>query len=164
MIGTGGVLIVLRVAAVAIRGHGVEPAQRTILVAGLAIERGVCSKQREAIVVLLDLLQRYSPSFYRVALFAIRSELSAMNIGVTVGATLSDVREHRLHVTLRAGHILVHATQWITGLAMVEFRDIANRLPSAIGVAVLTRNVQRTVRAASLHRRLRPQVPDEYGD
>jgi hypothetical protein len=37
-----------------------------------------------------------------VTLFAIRSQLSLVDVGVAVLAALSNAREHRFHVTLRA--------------------------------------------------------------
>jgi hypothetical protein len=64
----------------------------------------MCSRQRETVVVLLDLLDGYLPAPNRVALLAIRPELTAVNIGVAVLTALSSVREHWLHMALNASH------------------------------------------------------------
>jgi len=122
-------------------------------VAGIAIHRGMRSSQGEAVVVLLDLLDRDLPAADRVTLLAIRSELSFVDVGVAVLATLSDVGEDRLDVALHTSDGLVHAAQRISRCVVIKLRDRANRLPSVWGVAVLTGNVQiavRTVRSSGL--------------
>ena len=81
-----------------------------------------------------------------MALLAIRSQLPPVNIRMTVLASLSHVREYGFHVTLNAGHGLVHATQRVSRLIVVEFRNGADGSPSICRVAVLTRHVQITVR------------------
>jgi len=98
-----------RMARIAHRGHRLELAIRRVLVAGIAIYGGVRTGQREAVIVLLNLLDRYSPSAHRVALLAIRAQLALVDVSVTVLAALAHVVEHRLYVTLRAGDVLVHA-------------------------------------------------------
>ena len=72
--------------------------------ARVAIDGRMRPGEREAIVVLLHLLDRNCPSPHRVALLAVGAELPFVNIGVTVLATLSHIRKHRLHVALAAGH------------------------------------------------------------
>ena len=54
--GAGGCLVVLRVAGVALRGHGGKFAQRSILVAGIAIHGSVRAQQRKPVGVPLNLL------------------------------------------------------------------------------------------------------------
>ena len=68
-----------------------------------------------------------------------------MNVRVTVLASLSDVAEYHLDVTLDAGDRLVHAAQRISRLIVIEFRNRANRFPPRCGVAVLTRQVEISV-------------------
>jgi len=69
----------------------------------------VRSGKREAIVVLLDLRHADLPSLDRVALPAVGSELPPVDIGMAILTALPDIRKHRLHVALHAGHRLVHA-------------------------------------------------------
>ena len=75
------------VAGKACCGHGLELAVGRVLVAGIAIYRSVSAGQGEAIIVLLNFLNRYSPSAHGVALLAIGAQLPLMNIGVAVLAT-----------------------------------------------------------------------------
>ena len=139
-------LEIRRVAGIASRRHRLELAVGCTLMAGIAVYRGVCSGQREAVGVLLNLLERYLPPAHGMALLAIRSQLPLVYVRMAVLASLSNVGEHRLHVTLHAGHRLVHPAQRVFGLIVIEFREGANRLPSRRRVAVLTRHVQTSVR------------------
>jgi len=97
--------------------------------------------------VLINLLHRHLPALYGVALFTICAELALVDIGVAVCALLADIREDRLHVTLRAGDILVHTAQRKSGLTMVEFRLVANWFPAIQRVAVLAGQVEWAVGA-----------------
>jgi hypothetical protein len=83
----------------------------------------VCAKKRESIVVLLDLLDLHIPAPHVVALVAAGSELSLVNIGVTVGALPSDIREDRLGVALGARYALVQSTQGEARGLVVELRN-----------------------------------------
>jgi len=84
-----------------------------------------------------------------VALRAIGAELRAVNVGVTICAPLSDVRENRLGMASRAGHFFVHAAKRIARGVMVEFGDGANGGPARVRVAVLARNNEGTMRTSA---------------
>jgi len=127
--------------------HGLKLTVGRVLVAGIAIDRRVSAGQRETVIVLLNFLDRDSPSAHAVALFTIRAQFALVNVGVAVLAAQAHVAEHRLHVALRTGHILVQAAQRIVGLVVIEFGNGANRLPALGGVTVLTRNAEVSVRA-----------------
>ena len=86
-----------------------KPAASGSFVTGVAVHSRVRSGKREAIVMLLDLLHADLPSLDRVALLAVRSQLPPVDIGMTILAALPDIRKHRLHVALHAGHRQVHA-------------------------------------------------------
>ena len=90
-----------------------------------------------------------------MALIATAFHLSAVDVGVAIGAGVSDVGEDELGVALRARDVFVHAAQRITGLVMVEFGDAADRLPCREGMAVLTGDVQIPVRATRIPLQLR---------
>lgn len=66
---------------------------------------------------------------------------------MAVLATLSDVGEDRLHMTLSTGYGLMHAAQWIAGLVVIKFGDSADRLPRTRRMAVLTGHIEVSVRA-----------------
>lgn len=144
--GFGG-LKVLRMARIALRRKPLELAYGGALVARSTIQGRMRTHQGKAILVLVDLLHRDLPSLYCMALVAGCAELALVNIGMAVGALLAHIGEHRPGVALGATDPLVHAAQRKSGLAVVELRDIADRLPPAQGVTVLAGDVQRPVRA-----------------
>ena len=119
---------------------------RGVLMALLALDDGVGAEQREPVEVLLYRLNRYLPSEYRVALGAVRAELSAMDVRVAIGAVLAHVGENRLGVASGAGHFFVHAAKRVARAVMVEFRNSANGSPGGIGVAIVAGNIERAVR------------------
>lgn len=143
---------------VASRRHGLEPAVGSILVAGIAVDRGVCAGQRETVVVILNILVRHLPSPHGVALFAIGAQLAAMNVRVTILAVQSDVGEDHLHVTLRARDRSVHATERVFGLIVIKLWNRANGLPCTRSVAVLTGNRQIAMRTMRAPRSLRSRT------
>ena len=149
-----GVLEVRLMARIAHCGHDLKLAVSRVLVAGIAIHRSVRPRQREPIIVLLNLLDRYAPSANAVALLAVCAQLAFMNIGVAVLAASAHVAEHRFHMALSAGHILVQAAQRVTGLVVIEFRNGANWLPALSGMAVLAGNIQIAVWAMGFGRAL----------
>lgn len=130
------------VAGVARRGHRLEFAVGAALVAGITVDRCVGAGQRETIVVLLHIFYCDGPSADGVALFAIRAQLTLVNIGMAVLAALTDAGENHLHVTLDASDAGVHAAQRIACLVVVELRNCSDRLPAIRGVAVLARHGQ----------------------
>jgi hypothetical protein len=144
VVGLGG-LKVLRVARVALCRESLELTNRRALVARGTVQGRMRTHQWEAVLVLVNLLHRDLPSLYRVALFTGRAKLTLVDIGMTVGAFLAYVSEHRLGVALRTTDSLVHAAQRKSGLAVIELRNIADRLPSTQGVAVLAGDIQRPV-------------------
>ena len=159
VIGIGGGLKILEVTRRAGRGHRPEVAGGAALVTSFAIYGGMRSRQREAIVVLLDLLHRYLPSPNRVALFAVRTQLPLMNVGMAILASLSHIREDWFHVALYATHTLMHSAQWIARLIVIKFGHCADWSPRACGVAVLAWHRQISVRAASSARNLALRHP-----
>lgn len=118
--------------------------------AGGAVQRRVGPEQREAVLVLVDLLHGDLPALHAVTLLTICAELALMDVGVAVGALLTHVCEYRLDVALGAGHSLMHTPQWITSLVMVELGHAADRLPSAQGVAILAGNIKGAVGATGV--------------
>jgi len=99
--------------------------------------------------MLVDLAHSHRPSLDRVALLAVGSKLSLVNVSVAVCASLSHIGKDGFHVTLRTGHVLMHSAQGELSLIVIEFGDRADRSPSSRRVAILARHVQASVRAAS---------------
>ena len=150
-------------AGIASRRHRLEFAARRSLMTGIAIYRRVRSRQREPVVMLLDLLNGNLPAAHRMALLAICSQLPLVNVGMAVLAALPHVREHRLDVALHARHRLVHSSQRILRSVVIEFWNRANRTPSVRGVAILARHVQISMWAVRSSGDLRPRSTGEAG-
>lgn len=123
-----------------------ELSYRCSLVARIALQDGVRPNQREPVEVLARLLYRHLPALHRVALFAIRSKLPLVNIGVAIRALRSGIGKNRARMALHARDLLVHAQQRELRLVVIEFGLAANRLPAREGVAVVAGHVQRPVR------------------
>src|SRR5260370_14969691 len=97
----------------------------------VAGQSGVSADQREPVLVLLDVLDGNLPSLDRMAVLAVGSELSAVDIGVAVSARVANVRKHQFCVALSArAHGRVHATQPIPGLAVIKIRQRTNWFPT----------------------------------
>ncbi len=110
--------------------------------------------QRKAVLVLLDLLNRYVPALDVVALLTVGSKLATMNVGVAVRAFDADIGEYHPGVTLRAGHALMHSAEGKPSLIMIKLGHHADRLPTGRRVAVLAGQVQISVRAVRFVRLL----------
>lgn len=136
-----GACIIGLVAGVALRRHRLKLAVGGVLMAGIAIHRGMSPGERKTIVVILNFLDTYFPSLNRVALRTIGAQLPPVNIRVAILAALSNIGEDRLHVALRARNRLMHAEQRISRLIVIELRNGSRRLPRIGGMAVLTGKV-----------------------
>ena len=106
------------------------------------------SNQREPIFVNAYRLQGHVPADYAVALFAIRAELTPVDIGVAVGTLRAYVAEYGFGMALNAIYLCVHAPQGIAGRIVVEFRDGTDRFPTRLCVAILAWDLERAVGAA----------------
>jgi len=120
-------------------------------VAVLALHGGVSAEKRKTILVISYFLDRNIPALDRVTLRAVRTHLSLVNVGVTILTMFADLGEYRLGVALRALHLFVHAAKRIRRLVVIELRNGANRTPPCRGMAVLTGNRERTMRASRGH-------------
>jgi len=142
MVRRGRLLKRVLMAGVALNRQPLELSDRFSLVTVGAIQTSMSSDERKPVVVFLHSLQDDAPAFYRMAFFAIRSHLPAVQIGMAIGAVHTRVRKHRLRMTLRATHTQVLSTQGILRFVVVEFRKRSNRLPAHRRVAVLAGNAQ----------------------
>jgi hypothetical protein len=145
----GRFLILLQVARCASRRKTLELPNRSALVAVLALHGGVSAEKREAILVILNLLNSIVPTENRVALRAVRAHFPLVNIGVAILTILAHVCEYRFYVALRALNFLVHAAQRIPCFIVIKFRDGADGAPASSGVAILAGNGKRSVRTTS---------------
>lgn len=133
-------------ARVASRRKPQEIPLRRVLVAFVALHHGVHAEQGEPVEVLRNLLHRNLPAVHRVALRAIRSKLSAMDVRVAVGAILANVGKDRFHMAAGARDLFMHAAQRILRSVVIKFGDRANRRPTRRRMAVFARNIEVAVR------------------
>jgi hypothetical protein len=97
--------------------------------------------------VLLDLVRLHYPAPHRMALLAIRSEFSSMNVSVTLGAEVAHIGEDGLGMALCASYALVESAQRVPRCIVIELRNCADRLPSIEGMAVLAGDIEGAMRA-----------------
>ena len=116
--------------------------------AGFAVNRRVRPYQRKSILVISNCRYRNVPAFDRVARCAARSELPPVNVRMAIRAFLAHIREHELHMALRALHFFVHSAQGIAGLVVVKLGNTADRPPTQGCVAVFAGDLQLSVRIA----------------
>ena len=141
-------LQILLVTRDACGGEPLELADCRALMTIVALHGRVRSKQRKTVLVILHLLHGNIPALHRVTLRTIRPHLVPMHVGVAVLTIFGYIGENRFHMALRALHLLVHATQRIVSLVVVELRNRTNRPPPRRGVAVLARNREFPVRTS----------------
>jgi len=149
VVGIGGCLKIRRVAGDAGSRKSLELPHCCARVAGLALDRRVRTEQRETVLVLADGLCRDLPAAHRMAAFAVRAHLAAVQVGVTVGAVVAHIGEHGLDVALRAGDFLVQAAERVAGGVVIEFRDSADGAPARVRVAIFTRDGEGAMRTPS---------------
>ncbi len=119
------------VTRVAHRRQSLELTDGGALVTGVAVHGGMRADQREAIQMLIDLLNGDVPALDRMALFAVGSHLPLMNIGVTVGALRAHIRENQLGMALSASHTFMQSAQGVLGGVVIELGYSADWLPAA---------------------------------
>lgn len=149
MRGIRGALKVRHVAGFAGRRQPQVVPSRGVLVAFLAGHDRMGAEQRKPVEVLLNRLDRDLPAENRVALRTVGAELTPVDVGVTIGAVLSNVGENRFGVASRAGHFFMHSAQRVTCAVMIEFGNGTDRRPTGAGVAIFAGNRERSVRASA---------------
>lgn len=147
-----GLLVSVLVAGIALDRKSLELPNRFALVAVGTIQPSMSSRQGKPVIVLLHSLQDNAPTLHRVTLFAVRTHLTAMDVGMAIGTVRSRIRKHGLGVALGAGHCLVQTTQRVLRFVVIEFRNGPDGFPSRRGMTVLTRNIEVAVGTAR-HRR-----------
>ena len=117
--------------------------------ARIALDESMRPDQRKPVLMISHGLDRRGPALHVVASFALSSHLPAMNISVAVCTFVPHLREDGIRMALHASNALVHSAQGEVCLAVIEVGYVPDRLPTAERMAVLTRDLQRTVRTTS---------------
>ena len=100
--------------------------------------------------MIADCIQRNIPTLDRVTTLAIGAKLAAVNVSVTISTTGTGVFEDEACVALGATHLLMHSTQGIIRLVVVELRLGTDRRPTCVGMAVFARHSQGAMRIGHL--------------
>jgi len=147
MIGSGRFLKRFQMAADALRREPltIKLPYGTRFVTRIAVHRRVCADQGKPILMLVDGLDQNLPATYSMAGVALRPIPSPVNVGVTVLAIATCIREHGVDVTFLAAHTRVQSAQWVSGLVVIEIRLSADRSPCGRSVTTLARNLHRTM-------------------
>lgn len=114
------------------------------------------SNQRKKILMIADLLAGSEPALHDMALGAVGAEFPQMNIGMAIGAVLSDVGEDGAGVALRAFYFFMHATKRVSRVVVIELESGAKGLPICRRVAIVAGNFESAMgiwRGAALRRR-----------
>jgi len=136
-------LKIFRVARIALGREPLKLSCGCACVAGFAVNSGVRTDQRKAILMVPYRLDRDGPTLNRVTRFAIRAELPAVNVRMAVCALLAHVRKHQLDMASGARNSFMHAAERIARLVVFKFRDAADGLPTQRSMAVFAGNGQR---------------------
>lgn len=99
--------------------------------------------------MLPDLLGVVLPTLDDVTILTFRSELAAMDVRMAIRAARANAGKDEIRVAELAGHFFVHAAQRVVSPVVVKLRNAANGFPACIGVTVLTRDIQRSVRISA---------------
>jgi hypothetical protein len=109
-------------------------------VTGITVDRRVRPDKREAVLMLIDVVDRHLPSGVPMADVTLRRVLSAMNVRVTILALISNFGEYQVGVAVLATNALMHPTQSEAGRPMIELQNVAKGFPTLGSMAILARD------------------------
>jgi hypothetical protein len=114
------------------------------VVAGFTLGRSVRPQQGETIKMVSNGLDPHPPTLHRMAFLTPSSELSAVEISMTIRAVHSYLTEDRIDMATRARYSFMHSPKRKASFGVViEFGLGANRLPGSRGMTSLAGNRQR---------------------
>lgn len=125
-------------------------AHRPDLVARIAIHHRVRPNQREAVLVLIDVVDGDLPPGIAVARVALRGVPTPVDIGVAILALVVRLGKDQVSVAIRAADFRVQPAQRKSCLAVIKLGNRSNRRPSLRRVAILARDIQLSVWAVGL--------------
>ena len=139
-----GCIEVVNVTRRALSRQAHEAADCGVDVAGVAGDGCVRANQRETRGVFLRGLYAILPASNIVAILAFRTKLTAMDVGMALGALRTNVAEHEFRVAQAACDFFVHAAQRKAGFAVViKLRNRTNWRPTGRSVTAAARRLQR---------------------
>lgn len=133
--------VLLKIARMTTDALSAEPdvlPDRRAHVTGIACQRRMGPQKRETVPVILKGPGIHAPAEHRVAAFALRSELAAVEIGMAIRATGPGLGKDFRYVTGTTSDVFMHPTKLKSGFAVViELDSRAKRGPTGRGVTVL---------------------------
>ncbi len=111
---------------------------RSAFMTCLAFEPRVRANKRKPVFMLPGISHCFTPAANAMALFAIASDLSAMNVCVAIGTLRSGVCENHLDMTLSAIQARVHPLQGKPRAPVIKIGERTDRSPACRGVAAGT--------------------------
>lgn len=133
--------VLLKIARMTTDALGAEPdvlPDRRADMAGIARKRRMGAQQRETVPMILNGTGIHPPAEHRVAAFALRAELSPMEIGMAIRATGPGIGKDFRYVTGATSDVFMHPAKLKSGFAVViELDSRAKRRPTGSGVTVL---------------------------
>jgi hypothetical protein len=97
--------------------------------ARITVGDSVGANQREAVLMLVDIVKRNFPAADAMTESALRTIPPPMNVGVTILAITANVGENRTGMAFLALHRGVQPAQGKSGLVMLELRLATNWSP-----------------------------------
>lgn len=128
--------------------ESIELTNGTDLMTGVTVNCGVGANEREAILMLIDVVNGNLPAVAVVAEFALGSILPAMKICVAVLALIRGTCEVEVGMAVATRHGCVAPPQREPCLGMIELDLAGEHLPILLGVTSLARNIELAMQAA----------------
>ena len=151
VIDDGGLLVIARVAAIALNAEPDVLPHGRAGVARVARKRHVGTQQREAIPVVLDGAGIGSPSEHGVTSLTVGAELALVQIRMAVRATLANLGKDFRYVARITSDVFMHAPELeVRSGIVVKLGPRAKRRPTRGGMAVLAWNSELAMRACSV--------------
>jgi hypothetical protein len=130
-------LVILLMARIAGRRESHKLSCGCAFVARFALQHGVRADKGKTILMILDFANRHLPAFDGMTPLAVGSELTPVDVRVTIGAMRARIFENQRGVALGAADVFMHAAQRVARVVVAEFRKRADRLPTGEAMAVL---------------------------
>lgn len=99
--------------------------------------------------MLLNRLHGNLPAEHRVALFAVRAKLAAVNIRMAIRAIFGYIGKHGFCVAPGARSFFVHAAQRILRRIVIEFGNRADGRPTRVRMAIFAGDCEWSVRTSA---------------
>jgi hypothetical protein len=142
-----GLSKIVQVATHALGGQSlaIKRSYRADPVTGITVHCRVRPDQREPVLVLIDVVDRYLPPRVTMAQVTLRAIFSPVNVGVAVLALIAGLGKYQVAMAILTTYAFVHPAQGKSRLAVIELKNRAKWLPTLGGMAIFAGYFQRPV-------------------